>query len=340
MALLCYGGLPAAVEQDMETKDSRASRRDGTIIRCEPCELQPLTYAQDVERFKNYYEGEGVIARQRGLTPLTYQQRFAIPEPEWSIMRAHDGFECRALRYLSDGLEINGFLYKPMSTAGPLLPLIILNRGGNRDFSVWTPWTFVQAAYPFGQAGFVVLASQYRGGGGSQGSDEFGGADVNDVLNLISAAKSLPYADPNNLFMLGGSRGGMMTYQSIRRKAPIRAAAVLFGMADLQHTASVRPDMRKEFAETIPGFAEREAETLKDRSAVNWAGEIDVPVLLMHGTADWRVRAEETLRLAQELQRLNKTYQLMMFANDSHGLPAHRSERHSATIEWFRSFAR
>jgi dipeptidyl aminopeptidase/acylaminoacyl peptidase len=319
-------------------EDSTAPLPDGTIIRCERCALQPLTYAQDAERFKNYYENECVIARQRGLTPLPYQQRFAIPEPEWNIMRVHDGFECRALRYMSDGLEINGFLYKPIGTAGRL-PLIILNRGGNRSFSEWTPWSFVQAAYPFGQAGFVVLASQYREGGGSQGRDEFGGADVNDVLNLISVAKSLPYADPNNLFMLGGSRGGMMTYQSIRRRAPIRAAAVLFGMADLQHTARVRPDMRKEFAETIPRFAEREAESLRDRSAVHWAGEIDVPVLLMHGTADWRVHAEETLRLAQELQRLNKTYQLMMFASDSHGLPAHRAERNRAVIAWFRSFA-
>jgi len=237
-----------------------------------------------------------------------------------------------------DSLEIDGFLYAPERQLG-LLPLVILNRGGNRKFSEWTPWGFVQAAYPFGQAGFVVLASQYRGGGGSEGRGEFGGADVDDVLNLLPAARSLGYADLNNVFMLGGSRGGMMTYQSIQRKAPIRAAAVLFGMADLQYTLSVRPEFRKEFVETIPGFTENEAELLRERSAVHWAAEIDVPVLMMHGTADWRVRAEESLHLAQELQRLNKTYQLMMFAGDSHGLPAHRVEHSNAAIQWFKSFA-
>jgi dipeptidyl aminopeptidase/acylaminoacyl peptidase len=318
---------------------SRSSSRDGTIISSEPCQLKPLTYAQHAELFKNDYESESENARERGLNPLQYHPRFVIPEPEWNATRMHDGFECRALRYLSGGLEINGFLYKPTSTPGRLLPVVILNRGGNRDFSKWTAWGFIQTAHPFGQAGFVVLASQYRGGGGSQGRDEFGGADVNDVLNLLPVAESLGCADLNNVFMFGFSRGGMMTYLSIKRKAPICAAAVLSGLADLEHTASIRPDMRKEFAETIPGFAGHETEALRDRSAVQWANEIDVPVLLMHGTADWRVSAVQPLHLAQELQRFNKNYQLMMFANDGHGLPAHRSERYGAAIEWFKSFA-
>ena len=97
-------------------------------------------------------------------------------------MRAHAGFESRQVRYLSDGLEINGFIYKPVNTAGRLLPIVIMNRDGSRDFGTWTPWGFSKSAYRFAQAGFVVLASQYRGGGSSQGQDEYGGADVNDVL--------------------------------------------------------------------------------------------------------------------------------------------------------------
>jgi dipeptidyl aminopeptidase/acylaminoacyl peptidase len=315
-------------------------RGNGTIIKDEPCPLRPFTFAQDTEQFKAFYEREAAVGRQHGLTALPYQGTYGPSEAEWDAIRAHEGFACHQLRYMSEGLEINGFLYAPENTAGRSLPVVILNRGGNRDFAAWNPWRFIRTAYPLGQAGFVVLASQYRGGGGSQGQDEFGGADVDDVLNLISTAKSLSYADPNNVFMLGISRGGMMTYLSIKRQAQIRAAAVLSGVADLQQNVRVRPEMRQEFAETIPAFAQHEAESLQDRSAVRWADKIDVPVLLMHGTADWRVYAVEALRLAQELQRANKTYQLMMFANDSHGLPAHRSDVDRATIAWFKSFAR
>jgi len=52
------------------------------------------------------------------------------------------------------------------------------------------------------------------------------------------------------------------------------------------------------------------------------------------------LRLKRALHLAQELQRANKTYQLMMFANDSHGLPAHQSDVYRATIAWFKSPAR
>jgi dipeptidyl aminopeptidase/acylaminoacyl peptidase len=308
------------------------------IIQEEACVIPPLTYAQDMEMGKSFHEAESDIARQRGLAPLAYEQIAHATEAEWNAVRAHVGFECRSIRYLSDGLEINGFIYKPVNTAGKSLPIVIMNRGGNRDYSAWKPWGFYKWAYPYAQAGFVVLASQYRGGGGSQGQDEFGGADVNDVLNLISVAKSLEYANPNKIFMHGYSRGGMMAYLSIRRKAPIRAAAVLSGISDYEQNFKDRPEMRNEFVETVPGFTEHEAESIRDRSAVHWVQEINVPVLLLHGTADWRVDARDALRLAQEFQRLNKPYQLMIFAQDSHGLPANRPAADRAAIEWFRKW--
>jgi dipeptidyl aminopeptidase/acylaminoacyl peptidase len=316
------------------------NRDDGTIIDDRPCTMLPLTYSDAMERAEKIHQAESEFARKLGLAPLSFEETEQPSEAEWNDMRAHEGFECRFIRYKSRGLVINGFLYKPATTGDKLLPVVILNRGGNRNFGAWVTWTFVQAAYAFGKAGFVVLASQYRGGGGSQGQDEFGGADVDDVLSLVFAAKALGYADPDNIFMFGTSRGGMMTYLSIRRSAPIRAAAVLSGAADLEQNVKERPEMRELFSQLIPGFAEHEAQSYRDRSAVMWAEEINVPVLLMHGTADCRVSAIEVLRLAQELQRHNKTYQLMMFANDAHGLPAQRSVVEQASIAWFKKFVR
>jgi len=45
---------------------------------------------------------------------------------------------------------------------------------------------------PYVEAGYVTVGSQYRGGGGSEGTDAFGGADVEDVLNLVALLKRLP----------------------------------------------------------------------------------------------------------------------------------------------------
>jgi hypothetical protein len=124
-----------------------ADPRDGTIIKSETCKMAPLTHAQDLENIKKDYESESAMARGRGLTPLPFEQ---LPEPteaDWTAIRAHEGFECQQIRYMSDGLEINGFLYKPVNTSGKRLPVVIVNRGGSRDFGAWEPWRFTRSAY-------------------------------------------------------------------------------------------------------------------------------------------------------------------------------------------------
>ena len=54
----------------------------------------------------------------------------------------------------------------------------------------------------------MVLASQYRGNDGGQGKEEFGGSDINDVLNLIPLAESISFMNADRIVMLGFSRGG------------------------------------------------------------------------------------------------------------------------------------
>ena len=45
-------------------------------------------------------------------------------------------------------------------------------------------------------------------------------------MRTLSIIKSLEHAHTENIFMYGESRGGMMTYQAIRERFPLRAAAV------------------------------------------------------------------------------------------------------------------
>lgn len=65
---------------------------------------------------------------------------------------------------------------------------MIFNRGGNRERSKLTPW-MADGFYEFVSREFVVIASQYRGVDGGEGSDEYGGGDVHDVLNLVPLAR-------------------------------------------------------------------------------------------------------------------------------------------------------
>jgi dipeptidyl aminopeptidase/acylaminoacyl peptidase len=65
-----------------------------------------------------------------------------------------------------------------------------------------------------------------------------------------------------------------------------------------------------------------------------------VPLLILHGTADERVPAGEALRLAERLQALGKEYELVMYAGDTHGLPAHATDAQERVLRWFRARVR
>lgn len=240
---------------------------------------------------------------------------------------AYAGFECFRIRYVSDGLKVVGYLWKPKHTGGTKMPLVIFNRGGNRERSKLTPW-MADGFYDFVSAGFVVLASQYRGVDGGEGTEQYGGADVRDVLNLIPLARTLGYVDMENVFMLGNSRGGMMTYLALKAGAPARAAAVTAGVANLVGNAADHPDLVENiYRPLIPDFATRGDEAMRERSAVYWPERLNVPLLLMHGGADQQVAASRTLELAQKLQALGKTYELIIFAGDDHGISRNKAER-------------
>ena len=210
-----------------------------------------------------------------------------LSRAEFERRRAYVGFECRRITYLSDGLKVVGFLWKPQDTAGKQFPLIIFNRGGNREFGKLTPW-FHFGFYVYVSNGFVVIASQYRGNDGGEGREEYGGADVRDVLNLIPLARSLGYIDMHNVFMLSWSRGGMMTYLALKPHMPVNAVAVGGGLTDLVSEGKRRPVLANVWRALNPGFEQRGEALLHERSAVYWAEQINVPMLILHGGADWR----------------------------------------------------
>ena len=313
-------------------------RPDGAIIQQAPCAANEIgTYDQYLQSSTRAFADEIELAKRAGFhmeMPANLTAHL-LNQQEFEREKEYAGFECRRITYLSDGLKVAGFIWKPKNTEGKKLPLIIINHGGNGDLGKLTPWTQF-GYYRYVSSGFVVVGSQYRGTDGSEGHDEFGGADLHDVMNLIPVARSLGYVDMNNVFMLGASRGGLMTYLALRNNVPVNAAAVISGMSDLISSNKERTTMLNVYKRLIPDFEKRGDESLRERSALYWADKINAPLLLLHGTADWRVNPSQVLALAQKLQESGKAYQLIVYANDDHGVPLNRDDADRRIVEWFR----
>ncbi len=247
-----------------------------------------------------------------------------------------DSIEVYGITYLSDGLKIKGLMAKPKKPGN--YPCIIYNRGGNRDFGGLLVAHGAITLGKLAREGYVVIASQYRGNGGSEGQEEFGGKDVNDVVVLTKVLKEIEKADTDRIGMYGWSRGGMMTYIALTKTDKIKAAVVGGAVSDSYKSIKDRPAMETGvLAELIPNYETQKEEALYERSAVKWADKFpkNVPILMLHGNADWRVKPEQSLTLALEFEKYRIPYRLIMFEGGDHGISEHRAEVNKEVLSWF-----
>ncbi|MCF1192842.1 prolyl oligopeptidase family serine peptidase [Mangrovimonas sp. AS39] len=259
---------------------------------------------------------------------------------EWKeAFKYIDSIDIYSITYLSDGLKVNGLLVKPKKQGN--YPCVIYNRGGNRDFGSLVIAHGIMTLGQIAKEGYVVIASQYRGNGGSEGQEEFGGSDVNDITILPEVLKEVEGADIENIGMYGWSRGGMMTYIALTQMNNIKAAAVGGAVSNNFSTIKDRPDMESGvLAELIPNYKTNKEAELEKRSAVKWADKFskEVPILMLHGNADWRVKPEQSLTLALEFEKYRIPYRLIMFEGGDHGISEHRDEVNEQVINWFDNY--
>ena len=277
-----------------------------------------------------------------------------FPRAVYEEARTQKEFDLLEITYASDGLPVRGLLIKPKAPGTGKWPAIVFNRGGNGDLGritdsgqpccrVNTSCLDVADLYLFAKAGFVVIASDYRYQGATAKRDEWGGVEVDDVLNLVPVLKSLDYVDPERLYMLGLSRGGTMTYLAIKRGVPVKAAAIIGGVTDVRAWVDARPDMgvvngneyTDGFAKIWPDYEHHAEEHYRARSAVYWADQINVPVLILHSRTDRLVPVTQALRMAEALQEKSKVYALHIYDRDGHALPQNRGDRNRMIVYWF-----
>lgn len=171
----------------------------------------------------------------------------------------------------------------------------------------------------------------------SEGLDEFGGKDVNDVLSLIDIIKKLPNADSSKIGMLGISRSVMTNFLVLKQTGLIKSCVSISGIADLNQKD--RQDMESLYELLIPNYqTNREAE-LQKRSpllAISKTKNKDTSHFIIHGQNDERVNVENALQLYAELSKNKTSSRLQIFENDNHGINGHTDELLKSINAWFK----
>ncbi|MCI0473699.1 MAG: prolyl oligopeptidase family serine peptidase [Ignavibacteria bacterium] len=226
--------------------------------------------------------------------------------------------ELQHLTYSSDGYIVEGYAAFPV-LRNVKYPLIIWNRGGDElsgrldDFLAWGILGEIASW------GYVVLASQYRD------KDQFGGEELNDILNILKIGMQFEEFDGENVGTEGWSRGGMMTYQMLTRVNFMKCAVIVAGLSNIQRNVGINENLNKKI--NLLKSERKIEEYAAERSAVNFYHKIsmDIPLILIHGTHDKKVSYEDSEEMYGLLKKRGKSnIELIPINGGDHYLRKHR----------------
>ena len=180
-----------------------------------------MTLSEKTAYLKGLADGMKISTENDGLfDPSAY-----VNEEVFDFERIELGSElekaCKTYQFtfMSDGYRINGYISIPIASIESQKPTkcLVYCRGGNSRYGTLDDRATALRCY---YSGRVVVGCELRGCNGTEGVEQFGGDDLNDVVKLIDLCdKRFDFIDMDDLCVEGESRGGMMTYMTARRDA-------------------------------------------------------------------------------------------------------------------------
>ena len=262
-------------------------------------------------------------------------------------LNAHlNGKDLGQVRELSvtapDGLRVPAWLMTPPGyVEGTRVPTILEIHGG--PATAYGPY-FATDYQLYAAAGYAVLFTNPRGSTsyGQAFTDHieraYPGTDHDDLMAAVDAAVAKGIADPDNLFITGGSGGGVLTAWAIGKTDRFSAAAVQKPVINMVSQVLIA-DNPAYFGPYWFGAMPWEApEAYWARSPLSLVGNVKTPTLVVVGTEDRRTPPPEAEQYYAALQAREVPTALVRVPGASHSITARPSQsaaRASAIIAWF-----
>jgi dipeptidyl aminopeptidase/acylaminoacyl peptidase len=225
-----------------------------------------------------------------------------------------------------DGGTVHGLLYRPASSAlgpGTPPPMIVYVHGGPTGSSAVTWWPRHQF---WVSRGWAVLAPNYRGSTGYGRAytlaltGRWGDVDVADVAAGIRHAGAAGWCDPGRVAIDGGSAGGFtLLLLCARFPGLVRAAVDRYGVADLFDLAETTHRYESRYLDKMVGPLPAAAALYRDRSPVNHAARITVPLLVLQGDRDKTVPKAQADAVVDAVRRAGGTVEYHVYEGEGHG---------------------
>ncbi|MGH7753024.1 MAG: prolyl oligopeptidase family serine peptidase, partial [Gemmatimonadales bacterium] len=164
------------------------------------------------------------------------------------------------------------------------------------------------------------------------------GDDFFDLNSGVDAVVARGYVDPENLFVTGGSGGGVLTCWMIGRTTRFRAAATAYPVIDWSSwvLTSDLPSFGAKY--WFPGFPWDHPEHYEKRSLLSVVSNVKTPTMVITGEEDYRTPMSESEQYYQALKLLGVESVLVRVPGEAHGIggrPSHLLAKYLNILGWF-----
>ena len=207
--------------------------------------------------------------------------------------------------------------------------------------------TFSMEVQLMAAKGYVVAWANPRGS--SSYGEDFGNEihhnypsnDYQDLMDVVDAVIAKGYIDTNNLFITGGSGGGVLTAWSIGKTDRFAAAVVakpVINWMSFALTADAYPYFSQYWMPDMPWNIN---EHLWKHSPLSLVGNVKTPTMLLTGEADYRTPMSETEQYYQALRLQKIDSAMVRIPGASHGIaarPSHLIQKIGNIVAWFEKY--
>jgi dipeptidyl aminopeptidase/acylaminoacyl peptidase len=224
-------------------------------------------------------------------------------------------------------------------------PLILEIHGG--PFASYGP-SFSTDDQLYAAAGYVVVYANPRGST-SYGEEfanlihhDYPGHDYDDLMSTVDAAIATGHVDPDQLFVTGGSGGGVLTAWIVGQTHRFRAAAAqkpVINWASMVLTTDISTYVPRYWFGKLPW---EDPQGYWKRSPLSLVGNVTTPTLVVVGEQDFRTPVSDSEQYYAALKLRAIPTALVKVPGASHGglaaRPSQSAAKASAILAWFERY--
>jgi dipeptidyl aminopeptidase/acylaminoacyl peptidase len=243
-----------------------------------------------------------------------------------------------------DGLKVQGWLIKPANfQPGRKYPMVLWIHGGPWSmYDVGFNWSFQN----FAASGYAVLYTNPRGSTG-YGQEfvngiqhSYPGKDYDDLMAGVDAAIAKGFIDERNLFVCGGSGGGVLTAWIVGHTDRFAAAVSMRPVIDWGSFVGTTdgPGWYRQFKK----YPWEDPMEYHVRSPLAYVNNVKTPTMVMTGEADLRTPMGQSEEFYRALKMLKKETLLVRMPEEFHGWrrPSRRLLQQLYLMAWFDKYKR